>query len=208
MRFEELGFAPDTVDYLTAWEHQKLVHAAVVAGELEDTTLLLEHTAVYTAGKRTEPHERPMDGTPVIDVDRGGRITWHGPGQLVGYPIVKLPDHVLVVDYVRRLEEALIMADCGARATAPSTSAAAGTVPVDPAAITGWVGGVRSQASANRRSRVVRASFRRVSLGAASSALSSAASIFCRSPSIHCSKSPCRTDAVISTSPPWKSRSV
>lgn len=64
MRFEELGFAPDTVDYLTAWEHQKRVHAAVVAGELEDTTLLLEHTAVYTAGKRTEPHERPMDGTP------------------------------------------------------------------------------------------------------------------------------------------------
>ena len=73
-----------------------------------DTVLLLEHSPVYTAGKRTEPHERPADGTPVIEVDRGGKITFHGPGQLVGYPIVKLPDHVLVVDYVRRLEEALI----------------------------------------------------------------------------------------------------
>ena len=108
MRFEELGFAPDTVDYLTAWEHQKRVHAAVVAGELEDTTLLLEHTAVYTAGKRTEPHERPMDGTPVIDVDRGGKITWHGPGQLVGYPIVRLVEPIDVVAHVRRLEGILI----------------------------------------------------------------------------------------------------
>ena len=73
-----------------------------------DTVLLLEHASVYTAGKRTEPQERPVDGTPVIDVDRGGKITWHGPGQLVGYPIVRLPESVLVVDYVRRLEEALI----------------------------------------------------------------------------------------------------
>ena len=71
--------------------------------------LLLEHPPVFTAGKRTEPHERPLgDGAPVIDVDRGGKITFHGPGQLVGYPIVRLPDHVLVVDYVRRVEEALI----------------------------------------------------------------------------------------------------
>ena len=70
--------------------------------------LLLEHASVYTAGKRTEPQERPLDGTPVVDVDRGGKITWHGPGQLVGYPIVKLPEAVYVVDYVRRLEEALI----------------------------------------------------------------------------------------------------
>jgi lipoyl(octanoyl) transferase len=70
--------------------------------------LLLEHPPVYTAGKRTQPHERPVDGAPVIDVDRGGKITFHGPGQLVGYPIVALPDHVYVVDYVRRLEEALI----------------------------------------------------------------------------------------------------
>ena len=73
-----------------------------------DTLILLEHASVYTAGKRTEPHERPTDGTPVIDVDRGGKITWHGPGQLVGYPIVRLPEAVLVVDYVRRLEEAMI----------------------------------------------------------------------------------------------------
>ena len=79
-----------------------------VAGEAPDTLLLLEHPPVYTAGKRTEPHERPFDGTPVIDVDRGGKITWHGPGQLVGYPIVALPDPVDVVAYVRRLEEALI----------------------------------------------------------------------------------------------------
>ncbi|WP_460819842.1 lipoyl(octanoyl) transferase LipB [Nocardioides korecus] len=95
------------VDYLEAWERQRQVHASVVAGG-PGTTLLLEHPPTYTAGKRTEPHERPSDGTPVIDVDRGGKITFHGPGQLVGYPIVRLPDHVLVVDFVRRLEEALI----------------------------------------------------------------------------------------------------
>jgi lipoyl(octanoyl) transferase len=103
--FEELTDAP--VDYLVAWERQREVHAEVVAGAA-GTVLLLEHSPVYTAGKRTEPHERPADGTPVIEVDRGGKITFHGPGQLVGYPIVRLPDHVLVVDYVRRLEEALI----------------------------------------------------------------------------------------------------
>ena len=108
MRFEHLGFAPDLVDYEQAWAHQRQVHAAVAAGELPDTTLLLEHRAVYTAGKRTEPQERPQDGTPVVDVDRGGKITWHGPGQLVGYPIVFLPRSVGVVDYVRRVEEALI----------------------------------------------------------------------------------------------------
>jgi lipoyl(octanoyl) transferase len=79
-----------------------------VRGTCDDVILALEHEAVFTAGKRTEPHERPLDGTPVIDVDRGGKITFHGPGQLVGYPIVGLPDHVYVVDYVRRLEEALI----------------------------------------------------------------------------------------------------
>jgi lipoyl(octanoyl) transferase len=96
------------VDYREAWESQRRLHAEVAAGEAPDTVLLLEHTSVYTAGKRTEPHERPLDGIPVVDVDRGGKITWHGPGQLVGYPIVKLPDAVYVVDYVRRLEEALI----------------------------------------------------------------------------------------------------
>lgn len=93
--------------YPEAWQLQRELHAQVVAGG-EDTVLLLEHPPVYTAGKRTEDHERPVDGTPVVDVDRGGKITFHGPGQLVGYPIVRLPGHVYVVDYVRRLEEALI----------------------------------------------------------------------------------------------------
>ncbi|HEV7726004.1 MAG TPA: lipoyl(octanoyl) transferase LipB [Modestobacter sp.] len=96
------------VPYEQAWEMQRELHARRVDGEVPDTMLLLQHPSVYTAGKRTEPHERPMDGTPVIDVDRGGKITWHGPGQLVGYPIVALPDPVDVVAYVRRLEEALI----------------------------------------------------------------------------------------------------
>ncbi|MBK7723427.1 MAG: lipoyl(octanoyl) transferase LipB [Austwickia sp.] len=108
MRFEHLGFAPDMVDYLVAWDRQRAVHAAVVEGTMPDTVLLLEHTAVYTAGKRTEPHERPFDGTPVIEVDRGGKITWHGPGQLVGYPIVRLAQPVDVVAHVRRLEEAML----------------------------------------------------------------------------------------------------
>lgn len=119
MRFEHLGYAPRTVDYREAWEEQKRVHAAVVAGEQEDTTLLLEHTAVYTAGKLTHDSERPTDGTPVVDVDRGGKITWHGPGQLVGYPIVHLPGRVDVVAHVRRLEEMMIRvaADVGVSAT-------------------------------------------------------------------------------------------
>ncbi len=96
------------VDYEDAWARQRELHAARVAGTGPDTMLLLEHPPVYTAGRRTEPHERPFDGTPVIDVDRGGKITWHGPGQLVGYPIVALPDPVDVVAHVRRLEDALI----------------------------------------------------------------------------------------------------
>ena len=78
------------VPYEQAWARQREIHAAVVAGTGPDTVLLLEHPPVYTAGKRTEPWERPVDGTPVIDVDRGGKITWHGPGQLVGYPILRL----------------------------------------------------------------------------------------------------------------------
>ena len=108
--FRIAGLGPDAVDYLAAWDLQREVHAAVVAGETPDTVLLLEHPPVFTAGKRTDPHERPADpgGAPVIDVDRGGKITFHGPGQLVGYPIVTLPDHVKVVDYIRRVEEALI----------------------------------------------------------------------------------------------------
>ncbi|HEY7008045.1 MAG TPA: lipoyl(octanoyl) transferase LipB [Jatrophihabitantaceae bacterium] len=96
------------VPYEQAWQRQRDVHAAVVEGSQPDTALLLEHPSVYTAGKRTLASERPFDGTPVIDVDRGGKITWHGPGQLVGYPIVRLPDPIDVVAYMRRLEGVLI----------------------------------------------------------------------------------------------------
>jgi lipoyl(octanoyl) transferase len=95
------------VDYRVAWQRQRELADARVAGGC-DTLLLLVHPAVYTAGRRTEPHERPVDGTPVIDTDRGGKITWHGPGQLVGYPIIGLAEPLDVVNYVRRLEEALI----------------------------------------------------------------------------------------------------
>ncbi|WP_319804139.1 lipoyl(octanoyl) transferase LipB [Nocardioides dongkuii] len=110
LRFTDAGLGADAIDYLAAWDLQREVHARVVAGDQPDTVLLLEHPPVFTAGKRTEPHERPLDpgGAAVVDVDRGGKITFHGPGQLVGYPIVTLPDHVKVVDYVRRVEEALI----------------------------------------------------------------------------------------------------
>ena len=96
------------VDYLTAWNEQRRLHEAVATGAATDTVLLLEHPSVYTAGKRTEPYDRPTDGTPVVDVDRGGKITWHGPGQLVGYPIVRLRDPIDVVAYVRRIEQVLI----------------------------------------------------------------------------------------------------
>jgi lipoyl(octanoyl) transferase len=96
------------LDYEQAWQWQRQLHAQRVAGEIENTALLLEHPPVFTAGRRTEVWERPTDGTPVIDVDRGGKITWHGPGQLVGYPIVELPNPVDVVAYVRRLEEVLV----------------------------------------------------------------------------------------------------
>jgi len=96
------------VDYQIAWDMQREIHAEVVAGSRPDTVLLLEHSSVYTAGKRTELHERPLDGTPVVDVDRGGKITWHGPGQIVGYPIVRLPDPIDVVAHVRRIEDMLI----------------------------------------------------------------------------------------------------
>ncbi|MDQ1110610.1 lipoyl(octanoyl) transferase [Microbacterium testaceum] len=105
-----MGLAPHYVPYLDGWAHQRRIHADVVAGARADTLLLLEHEAVYTAGKRTEAHERPDDGTPVVDVDRGGKITWHGPGQLVGYPIVRLPEPLDVVAHVRRLEALLITA--------------------------------------------------------------------------------------------------
>ncbi|MBC9733435.1 lipoyl(octanoyl) transferase LipB [Nocardioides sp. zg-578] len=127
MTFRTVGLGDDALDYLAAWDLQREVHAQVADGAAPPTVLLLEHPPVYTAGKRTEPHERPLDpgGAQVVDVDRGGKITFHGPGQLVGYPIVALPDHVKVVDYVRRVEEALIAvcADLGvATARVPGRS--------------------------------------------------------------------------------------
>lgn len=104
MEFQRLG----QVAYDEAWALQQRVHDAVVEGDQADVVLLLEHEGVYTAGKRTEVWERPLDGSRVIDVDRGGKITWHGPGQITGYPILRLPDPVDVVSYVRRLEQVLI----------------------------------------------------------------------------------------------------
>ena len=106
--FLNAGLSPDFVDYNEAWQLQRQIHAEVVAGQRPDTVILLEHSSVFTAGKRTEDDERPTDGTPVVDVDRGGKITWHGPGQLVGYPIMKLPNPIDVVGYVRWLEQVLI----------------------------------------------------------------------------------------------------
>lgn len=108
LRFVRLGFGENAVEYQEAWQKQREVHAARFEDTVPDTCLLLEHPPVYTAGRRTADSERPLDGTPVVDVDRGGKITWHGPGQLVGYPIQKLPRPVDVVAHVRRLEEALI----------------------------------------------------------------------------------------------------
>lgn len=101
-----------SVDYPAAWQRQRDLADSRVAGG-PDTLLLLEHPAVYTAGRRTEAHERPLDGTPVVDVDRGGKITWHGPGQLVGYPVIGLAEPLDVVNYVRRLEESLISVCAG-----------------------------------------------------------------------------------------------
>ncbi len=106
--FVVAGLSANPVPYLQALELQRATHRAVVSGASPDTVILLEHPSVYTAGKRTENFERPTDGTPVIDVDRGGKITWHGPGQLVGYPILRLAEPIDVVGYVRRLEGILI----------------------------------------------------------------------------------------------------
>jgi lipoyl(octanoyl) transferase len=103
VQIKQLG----TLDYLAAWDLQRATADARVAGG-PDTLLLLEHPPVYTAGRRTESHERPVDNIPVVDTDRGGKITWHGPGQLVGYPIVGLGEQLDVVNYVRRLEQSLI----------------------------------------------------------------------------------------------------
>lgn len=107
-QFQIAGLAPNYVPYLEGLEIQRAIHAKVSSEELPDTVILLEHEAVYTAGKRTEDVELPQDGTPVIETDRGGKITWHGPGQLVGYPIMRLPRPIDVVGYVRWLEQVLI----------------------------------------------------------------------------------------------------
>ena len=96
------------IEYQDGWKLQKDIQAKVITGELDSTLLLLEHPSVYTAGRRTEVSDRPIDGTPVVDVDRGGKITWHGPGQIVGYPIIKLKNSTDVVGFVRELETALI----------------------------------------------------------------------------------------------------
>ena len=96
------------LDYEKSWQLQREIHQAVADGAKSNTLILIEHPSVYTAGRRTDILERPQDGTPVIDVDRGGRITWHGPGQIVGYPIVRLEKRNEVVGFVRNLEDALI----------------------------------------------------------------------------------------------------
>ena len=115
LEFKQLGLAPDFIDYTRGWDIQRELHEKVLAGTAPSTVLLLEHSAVYTAGKRTEDHERPFDGTPVVAVDRGGKLTWHGPGQLVGYPIIKLKNKAGIRDYVERLEAVIIavLADYG-----------------------------------------------------------------------------------------------
>jgi len=105
----EAGFAPAAVPYLEGWDLQRRIHAEVVSHARPETLILLEHEAVFTAGSRTEPHERPSrSATPVIDVDRGGKITWHGPGQLVGYPIVRVADRGDAVAVVRGIERMII----------------------------------------------------------------------------------------------------
>ncbi|MFM2024097.1 MAG: hypothetical protein RLZZ56_110 [Actinomycetota bacterium] len=106
--FVEVALAPEFIGYEEAWELQRQIHSEVAAGKRENTVMLLEHFPVYTAGKRTDDIELPQDGTPVIETDRGGKITWHGPGQLVGYPIMQLPRPIDVVGYVRWLEQVLI----------------------------------------------------------------------------------------------------
>ncbi|MBT2512105.1 lipoyl(octanoyl) transferase LipB [Arthrobacter sp. ISL-30] len=118
LEFSKLGLAPDFVDYVHGWDVQRELHDKVVTGEAPSTVLLLEHAAVYTAGKLTEDHERPFDGTPVVPVDRGGKLTWHGPGQLIAYPILKLKNRSGIRDYVERLEAVMIavMEDYGIKA--------------------------------------------------------------------------------------------
>jgi lipoyl(octanoyl) transferase len=130
-----LAFGPAPVDYVEGWDLQRRIHARRVADEVPDSCLLLEHQPVYTAGKRTAASDRPFGdpGAPVIDVDRGGKITWHGPGQLTGYPIVKLREPVDVVAYVRALEEAMTRTCAEFGVTAVRVAGRSGAwVPGDP----------------------------------------------------------------------------
>lgn len=119
MEFQAVDLGTALADYAQTWALQREIHDEVAAGTRPDTVLLVEHASVYTAGRRTHAAERPTDGLPVIDVDRGGKITWHGPGQLVAYPIITLPDPIDVVVYVRALEQAVInlCADLGLTAS-------------------------------------------------------------------------------------------
>jgi lipoyl(octanoyl) transferase len=113
LEFSQVGLAPDLVEYTRGWDLQREIHAKVVAAEAPSTVLILEHAPVYTAGKLTEEHERPLDGTPVVPVDRGGKLTWHGPGQLIAYPILKLKNRSGIRDYVERLEAVMIAVMAG-----------------------------------------------------------------------------------------------
>jgi lipoyl(octanoyl) transferase len=128
-----------TVDYSSAWQLQRELAEARIAGG-PDTLLLLEHSPVYTAGRRTEPHERPVDGAPVIDTDRGGKITWHGPGQLVGYPIIGLVQPMDVVKFVRRLEHRSGCRPAGSRAGpgCGCLAKAVGRTARSPRSASGW----------------------------------------------------------------------
>lgn len=108
LSFEYLGIGEWLADYQETWDHQRRIHDAVADGRDPGRVIYVEHSPVYTAGRKTKPSDFPKDGTPVIPVDRGGEITYHGPGQLVGYPIVRLADGVGVVDHVRALEAAVI----------------------------------------------------------------------------------------------------
>lgn len=108
LEIQKWGFGESALEYQSAWDRQKAIHQEVVAGNHPSIIALLEHQSVYTAGRSTQDSDRPTNGSKVFDIDRGGRITWHGPGQLVGYPIMKLPDPIDIVAHVRRIEEMLI----------------------------------------------------------------------------------------------------
>jgi lipoyl(octanoyl) transferase len=152
--FTPAGFGASAVPYLRGWELQRRLHERRVAGEIPDTCLLLEHQPVYTAGKRTGPADRPLGdpGAPVIEVDRGGKITWHGPGQLVGYPIIKLAEPIDVIAYVRSIEQALIRicAEFGVPARRVEGRSGAWVTP-DPASPVGTAGPDRKVAAIGAR---------------------------------------------------------